>query len=80
MAIEKVLIAYNTSLIVDEVLAHRIGLIPIAADPRLFEYLTGKNTIHLHMQTFSSLSAYSFIYVFLPKGVPSWVIASIICY
>lgn len=63
MAIEKVLIAYNTSLIVDEVLAHRIGLIPIAADPRLFEYLTGRNTIHLHMQTFSSLSAYSFIYV-----------------
>ncbi|KAG5383027.1 hypothetical protein IGI04_034497 [Brassica rapa subsp. trilocularis] len=51
MAIEKVLIAYNTSLIVDEVLAHRIGLIPIAADPRLFEYLTEndqpneKNTI-----------------------------------
>ncbi|CAH2047775.1 unnamed protein product [Thlaspi arvense] len=51
MAIEKVLIAYNTSVIIDEVLAHRIGLIPIAADPRLFEYISGndqpneKNTI-----------------------------------
>ncbi|AEE33738.1 DNA-directed RNA polymerase family protein [Arabidopsis thaliana] len=51
MAIEKVLIAYNTSVIIDEVLAHRMGLIPIAADPRLFEYLSEhdqaneKNTI-----------------------------------
>lgn len=38
MAIEKVLIANNTSVIQDEVLAHRLGLIPIKVDPRLFEY------------------------------------------
>lgn len=38
MAIEKVLIANNTSVIQDEVLAHRLGLIPISVDPRLFEY------------------------------------------
>lgn len=38
MAIEKVLVANNTSIIQDEVLAHRLGLIPIQADPRLFEY------------------------------------------
>lgn len=38
MAIEKVLITTNTSIIQDEVLAHRIGLIPLKADPRLFEY------------------------------------------
>lgn len=38
MAIEKVLIANNTSVVQDEVLAHRLGLIPIEADPRLFEY------------------------------------------
>ncbi|XP_071962083.1 DNA-directed RNA polymerases I and III subunit RPAC1-like [Antedon mediterranea] len=38
MAIEKVFILNNTSLIQDEVLAHRLGLIPIKADPRLFEY------------------------------------------
>lgn len=42
MAIEKVLVANNTSVIQDEVLAHRMGLIPIAADPRLFEFLSGK--------------------------------------
>ncbi|KAK7305273.1 hypothetical protein VNO77_43175 [Canavalia gladiata] len=38
MAIERVYIANNTSVIQDEVLSHRLGLIPIRADPRLFEY------------------------------------------
>ncbi|KYM99314.1 PREDICTED: DNA-directed RNA polymerases I and III subunit RPAC1 [Cyphomyrmex costatus] len=38
MAIEKVYIINNTSLIQDEILAHRLGLIPLRADPRLFEY------------------------------------------
>lgn len=38
MSIEKVLIKNNTSIIQDEVLAHRLGLIPLRADPRLFEY------------------------------------------
>ncbi|XP_063347504.1 DNA-directed RNA polymerases I and III subunit RPAC1 isoform X1 [Pelmatolapia mariae] len=38
MAIEKVFIYSNTSIVQDEVLAHRLGLIPIKADPRLFEY------------------------------------------
>lgn len=38
MAIEKVFIYNNTSIIQDEVLAHRLGLIPLRADPRLFEY------------------------------------------
>lgn len=38
MAIEKVLIANNTSVVQDEVLSHRLGLIPINADPRLFDY------------------------------------------
>ncbi|KAL5735619.1 hypothetical protein ACOSP7_030080 [Xanthoceras sorbifolium] len=51
MAIEKVFIANNTSVIQDEVLAHRMGLIPISVDPRLFEYISEsdspneKNTI-----------------------------------
>ncbi|XP_059666757.1 uncharacterized protein LOC132312408 [Cornus florida] len=51
MAIEKVLIANNTSVVQDEVLAHRLGLIPIKADPRLFDYMSEndvpneKNTI-----------------------------------
>ncbi|KAG4935346.1 hypothetical protein JHK84_049534 [Glycine max] len=38
MAIERVYIANNTSVVQDEVLSHRLGLIPIRADPRLFEY------------------------------------------
>ncbi|XP_027933341.1 DNA-directed RNA polymerases I and III subunit RPAC1-like isoform X2 [Vigna unguiculata] len=38
MAIERVYIANNTSVLKDEVLSHRLGLVPIRADPRLFEY------------------------------------------
>lgn len=38
MAIEKVHIFNNTSIMQDEVLAHRLGLIPLKADPRLFEF------------------------------------------
>ncbi|KAJ9592511.1 hypothetical protein L9F63_015828 [Diploptera punctata] len=38
MAIEKVFIYNNTTIIQDEVLAHRLGLLPLKADPRLFEY------------------------------------------
>lgn len=38
MAIEKVFVYNNTSLFQDEFLAHRLGLIPIKADPRFFEY------------------------------------------
>lgn len=37
MAIEKVHIYNNTSIIQDEVLSHRLGLIPLKADPRLFQ-------------------------------------------
>ena len=42
MAIEKVTIYQNTSIIADEVLAHRLGLIPILADPVDFVYKDGK--------------------------------------
>ena len=37
MAIEKVTMWQNTSVLPDENLAHRMGLIPIKADARLFE-------------------------------------------
>nr|CAD1839330.1 unnamed protein product [Ananas comosus var. bracteatus] len=40
MAIEKVFMVDNTSVIADEVLAHRLGLIPLDADPRQFEYFS----------------------------------------
>ena len=46
MAIEKVHIYNNTSIIQDEVLAHRLGLIPIKADPRLFEYKQEGKVFH----------------------------------
>jgi DNA-directed RNA polymerase I and III subunit RPAC1 len=38
MAIDQVYIYNNTSVIQDEVLAHRLGLIPIRVDPRLFDF------------------------------------------
>jgi len=38
MAIEKVFVMNNTSVIHDEILAHRLGLIPIHVDPRQFEF------------------------------------------
>jgi len=38
MAIEKVFMYNNTSIVQDEVLAHRLGLIPIQADPRYFSF------------------------------------------
>lgn len=47
MAIEKVYILNNTSIIQDEVLAHRLGLIPINADPRKFKTLSpSKHLFH----------------------------------
>ncbi|CAF0733459.1 unnamed protein product [Rotaria sordida] len=36
MAIEKVHVTENSSVLPDDVLAHRLGLIPLHADPRLF--------------------------------------------
>ncbi|KAM8946827.1 DNA-directed RNA polymerases I and III subunit RPAC1 [Pelodytes ibericus] len=44
MAVEKVFVYNNTSIIQDEILAHRLGLIPIRADPRLFEYRNAEDT------------------------------------
>ena len=41
MAIENVWFSDNTSVIPDEMLAHRIGLLPIKVDPADFEYLEG---------------------------------------
>jgi DNA-directed RNA polymerases I and III subunit RPAC1 len=44
MAIETVYIFQNTSVIQDEVLAHRLGLIPIKADPGKFGWQNGSTT------------------------------------
>ena len=43
LAIETVYISNNTSVIQDEVLAHRLGLIPIKADPGKFGWQNGTN-------------------------------------
>ncbi|KAK3285408.1 hypothetical protein CYMTET_6991 [Cymbomonas tetramitiformis] len=40
MAIEKVFIANNSSIMQDEVLAHRLGLIPLRVDAKKFDYRT----------------------------------------
>jgi DNA-directed RNA polymerase I and III subunit RPAC1 len=53
IAIETVWIAVNNSVIQDEVLAHRVGLIPIHVDPSKFEYVvdneeTDKDTLVFH--------------------------------
>ena len=53
MAVEKVFIYNNTSIVQDEILAHRLGLIPIKADPRLFEYRdAGKTFIYYSENAF----------------------------
>lgn len=41
MAVEKVIIANNTSVIPDEILAHRLGLVPLKADARQFSFPQG---------------------------------------
>ena len=42
VAIESVYMWNNTSVMHDEVLSHRLGLIPIMVDPRAFEDFEGK--------------------------------------
>ena len=39
MAIEDCCVLQNNSILQDEVLCHRLGLLPIACDPRLFEWI-----------------------------------------
>lgn len=39
VAIEHVYMFMNSSVIHDEVLAHRLGLIPISANPRMFDFM-----------------------------------------
>lgn len=57
MAIETVYIFNNTSVIQDEVLAHRLGLIPIKADPGKFGWQNGNAPVvnsHIQLLTVGS--------------------------
>uniref|UniRef100_A0A1I7T916 DNA-directed RNA polymerases I and III subunit RPAC1 n=1 Tax=Caenorhabditis tropicalis TaxID=1561998 RepID=A0A1I7T916_9PELO len=42
MALEKIYLYQNTSVIQDEVLCHRLGLLPLHVDPRKFQFPTEK--------------------------------------
>lgn len=44
MAIETVYVDQNTSITHDEVLSHRLGLLPVLADPKEFEMGGGEDT------------------------------------
>lgn len=85
MAIEKVYVFNNTSIMQDEVLAHRLGLIPLNVDPRLFDCKTASsedtdvNTIVLEMKvkcekkgdTLLHSNVYASDLKFIPKGSQS---------
>ncbi|KAG0344553.1 DNA-directed RNA polymerases I and III subunit RPAC1 [Podila humilis] len=44
MAISNVFVMNNTGIVVDEILAHRLGLVPILADPTMFDFKTKEET------------------------------------
>lgn len=45
MAIETVYLHQNTSIIPDEMWAHRVGLVPIKADPQDYQFKQGIHAI-----------------------------------
>lgn len=47
MAFERVLIYNNNSVVQDEILAHRLGLVPLKADPRLFKFRNEEEKVDL---------------------------------
>ncbi len=56
MAIDKVFVYNNTSVVQDEVLSHRLGLVPLKADPRKFSYKkSGKHTVFWNIQPFGRI-------------------------
>ena len=57
VAIETVWIQNNTGLIQDEVLAHRVGLVPIKVDPRKLDFVVGEeetdaDTLVFHLNAY----------------------------
>jgi len=69
MAVEKVFIYNNTSIVQDEILAQRLGLVPIKADPRLFEYRDpGKTFVSCFMLMFLKANSRPTFLVWLLGG------------
>ena len=62
MAIDRIEMYNNTSLIQDEVLAHRLGLVPIKADPRLFQYKAEGEFIQHHVSVRRSQLLFYFLF------------------
>lgn len=52
MAIEECVVRNNTSVMQDEVLCHRLGLIPIHHDPTIWEYREGTNITPFNTMVF----------------------------
>ncbi len=52
MAIEHVFVVNNTSIIPDEVLAHRLGLIPLHVDPRKFDFIGSQDSTDVNTIVF----------------------------
>ena len=53
MAIEKVYFFQNTSILSDEMIAHRLGLVPLNANPDLFKYYNNSSCKNI-MSVFAS--------------------------
>ena len=51
MAFEAIYVWNNTSIMQDEVLCHRIGLVPIKVDPRRFTFKEGSYIYHCFLAT-----------------------------
>jgi DNA-directed RNA polymerase I and III subunit RPAC1 len=81
IAVTKVFVTSNTSIIQDEVLAHRLGMIPILADSSLFDYkssdeeATDQNTVIFRLRTKCAKNAtdancnvYSGNFEWIPQG------------
>lgn len=47
VAIEHVYMFMNSSIIHDEILAHRLGLVPIMANPRMFQFFGASEDVSL---------------------------------
>lgn len=58
MAVDKVFVYNNTTVIPDEILAHRLGLIPFKANPSLFQYRNKGSTSFIFFVSVMSVDFY----------------------